>query len=260
MRWRARRIEAKDAYLFLHGSTIAINTLLERTGAQTALLITEGFRDIYEIGRINRPDAYNLFFSKHEPLMRRSLRFEVPERLRADGAVHKPLDEAAVRSLARGSEGAAASRPSRSCCCIPIAIRRMSMRVKEIVLRGDAGRVRLGLASNLSQEYREFERVSTVAANAYVGPARRGLSRRTRAATAATMGSAASFYVVQSTGGLFPIDACAARMRAHAGIRPRRGRHRRAGDLRSSWACAMRSPSTWAAPRRRPASSATASR
>ena len=56
----------EDATLFLHGSTIAINTLLERTGAKTALLVTEGFRDIYEIGRVNRPDAYNLFFSKHD--------------------------------------------------------------------------------------------------------------------------------------------------------------------------------------------------
>src|SRR5712692_2449646 len=56
------------AGLFLHGSTIAINTILERTGARTALIITEGFRDIYEIGRINRPDAYNLFFKKHQPL------------------------------------------------------------------------------------------------------------------------------------------------------------------------------------------------
>ena len=62
----------EDAYLFLHGSTIAINTLLERTGAQTALLITEGFRDIYEIGRVNRPDAYNLFFGKHVPLVKRA--------------------------------------------------------------------------------------------------------------------------------------------------------------------------------------------
>ena len=53
-----------DAEIFLHGSTIAINSLLERKGAKTALLITEGFRDIYEIGRINRPDAYNLFFKK----------------------------------------------------------------------------------------------------------------------------------------------------------------------------------------------------
>ena len=67
----------KSAGLFLHGSTIAINTILERKGANTALLITEGFRDIYEIGRINRPDAYNLFFRKHEPLVERALRFEV---------------------------------------------------------------------------------------------------------------------------------------------------------------------------------------
>src|SRR6476661_2930487 len=94
-------VNSADAYLFLHGSTIAINTLLERNGAKTALLITEGFRDIYEIGRVNRPDAYNLFFSKHEPLIRRSLRFEVPERLRADGEVHKPLDDQAVRTLVR---------------------------------------------------------------------------------------------------------------------------------------------------------------
>src|SRR5579883_3307981 len=90
----------RSAGLFLHGSTIAINTLLERTGARTALLITEGFRDIYEIGRVNRPDAYNLFFSKHEPLTPRSLRFEVPERLRADGSVHRPLDEQRVREIA----------------------------------------------------------------------------------------------------------------------------------------------------------------
>ncbi len=73
------------AGLFLHGSTIAINTILERTGAKTALVITEGFRDIYEIGRINRPDAYNLFFKKHVPLVERALRFEANERVLADG-------------------------------------------------------------------------------------------------------------------------------------------------------------------------------
>ena len=62
-----------DADLFLHGSTIAINTMLERTGARTALVVTEGFKDIYEIGRVNRPDAYNLYFRKHEPLVERAL-------------------------------------------------------------------------------------------------------------------------------------------------------------------------------------------
>src|SRR6476660_4923221 len=93
-------VKSADAYLFLHGSTIVINTLLERNGAKTALLITEGFRDIYEIGRVNRPDAYNLFFSKHAPLVKRSSRFEIRERLIADGTVHTKLGEDAVRGLA----------------------------------------------------------------------------------------------------------------------------------------------------------------
>src|SRR5215472_124134 len=89
----------KSAGLFLHGSTIAINTILQRTGAKTALLITEGFRDIYEIGRINRPDAYNLFFRKHEPLVERALRFEVKERVLAGGEIETPLDEQEIEQL-----------------------------------------------------------------------------------------------------------------------------------------------------------------
>src|ERR1700681_4966416 len=79
----------RSAGLFLHGSTIAINTMLERTGAKTALLIPEGFRDIYEIGRINRPDSYNLFFTKHRPLVPREHRYEVHERMLASGDVLK---------------------------------------------------------------------------------------------------------------------------------------------------------------------------
>src|SRR6266700_618542 len=89
----------KSAGLFLHGSTIAINTILERTGAKTALLVTEGFRDIYEIGRINRPDAYNLFFRKHRPLVERALRFEVKERVLADGEIDTPLDEEEIAAF-----------------------------------------------------------------------------------------------------------------------------------------------------------------
>ncbi len=105
---RRRAATTRSAGLFLHGSTIAINTILERTGAKTALLITEGFRDIYEIGRINRPDAYNLFFQKHEPLVERALRFEVKERVLADGEVETPLDEAEIAAF-----GAHAGRARR---------------------------------------------------------------------------------------------------------------------------------------------------
>ena len=199
---KGARIEAKDAYLFLHGSTIAINTLLERTGAETALLITEGFRDIYEIGRVNRPDAYNLFFSKHEPLIRRSLRFEVPERLRADGEVHKALDEAAVRSLVRGLKG----RGVESVAILLLHSYRNpahEMRVKEIVLEEMPGAF-VSASNELSQEYREFERVSTVAANAYVGP-RVAAYLGELESHLQDAGFRGSFYAVQSTGGLFPI-------------------------------------------------------
>src|SRR4029077_13357983 len=89
----------RSAGLFLHGSTVAIHAILERTGAKTALLITEGFRDVYEIGRINRPDAYNLFFQKHVPLVERALRFEVKERVLADGEIERPLDKDEIAAL-----------------------------------------------------------------------------------------------------------------------------------------------------------------
>ena len=58
--------------LIIHGSTIVINAILERKGAKTALITTRGFRDVYEIGRINRPESFNLFFRKHRPLIPRA--------------------------------------------------------------------------------------------------------------------------------------------------------------------------------------------
>src|ERR1051326_4855703 len=85
----------------LHGSTIAINTVLERKGARTALITTRGFRDTYAIGRGNRVEAFNLFFHRPKPLIPRELTFEVTERINANGVVLKPLDEAEVQALAK---------------------------------------------------------------------------------------------------------------------------------------------------------------
>ena len=85
----------------LHGSTIAINTVLEKSGAKTALITTAGFRDVYAIGRGNRPDAFNLFFHRPRPLVPRELTFEVAERMNAAGEVLVPLDPAAVEALGR---------------------------------------------------------------------------------------------------------------------------------------------------------------
>src|SRR6476661_2722528 len=193
----------RSAGLFLHGSTIAINTLLERTGAKTALLITEGFRDIYEIGRVNRPDAYNLFFSKHAPLVKRSSRFEVSERLLADGTVHKKLDEDAVRALAKSLKG----RGIESVAILLLHSYRNpvhEIRVKELV-KQELPDAFVSASHELSQEYREFERASTVVANAYVGPrVAEYLAQLERHLK--QQGFGGDFFVVQSTGGLFPID------------------------------------------------------
>jgi N-methylhydantoinase A len=187
--------------LFLHGSTIAINTLIERSGARTALVITRGFRDIYEIGRVNRPDAYNLFFGKHVPLIERANRFEVDERLNADGSVHEALDEGQVVALA----GKLQALGIESVAILLLHSYRNpahEMRVKELLSERLPG-VFITASYELSREYREFERVSTVAANAYIGPRVRGYIEEIEQHIERERFNG-SFLIVQSTGGLFP--------------------------------------------------------
>jgi N-methylhydantoinase A len=190
----------RSAALFLHGSTIAINTMLERTGARTALLITEGFRDIYEIGRINRPDAYNLFFQKHVPLIERALRFEVNERMLADGEIDKPLDEVEIEDFGEQLKGLgveAAAILFLNC----YANADHERRAKAILEKNNPA-LFVSASHELSQEYREFERCATVAANAYIGPkVRRYIGEIDTYMRKA--GFAGSFLVVQSTGGLY---------------------------------------------------------
>src|SRR5215218_11398870 len=80
----------------IHGSTIAINTLIERKGAKTGLVVTRGTRDVYIIGRGNRPESYILFFHRHRPLVSRQLTREVDERVLSSGDVEEPLQKASV--------------------------------------------------------------------------------------------------------------------------------------------------------------------
>jgi N-methylhydantoinase A len=192
-----------EADLFLHGSTVAINTMLERTGAKTALITTRGFRDVYEIGRINRPDAYNLFFQKHAPLVLRERCYEVTERLYADGRVCKPLDEAEVHALADIFEREkieAVAILFLHCYRNPTH----ELRAKDI-LQQRLPSVFVSVSHQLSQEYREFERCSTVVANAFVGPrVQRYLSEIDDRITGA--GFKGTFLLVQSTGGLYELD------------------------------------------------------
>lgn len=159
---------ARDAELIIHGSTVAINAILERSGARTALVTTKGFRDVYEIGRVNRPDAFNLFFRKHVPLVPRELRFEVDERVLHDGTVWRPLDEDDARRVARE----VAERGVEAVAVLFLHSYENvehERRMAELLRERDPS-LFVTASHHVSREQREYERTSTTAANAYVGP------------------------------------------------------------------------------------------
>ena len=151
----------------VHGSTVATNTLLTRTGAKTALITTKGFRDTLVIGRQARPHLYALHPTRPDPLIPDAMRFEVDERVSADGRILTPLDEAAVQVLLdrvkrRGAEAVAV--------CTLFSF--LNPEHERRIARAAEAR---GLVTSVSHvvlpEHREYERMSTTVANAYVAPA-----------------------------------------------------------------------------------------
>ena len=160
----------------LHGSTIAINTVLERKGARTALITTRGFRDVYSIGRSNRIEAFNLFFHRPKPLIPRDLTFELDERMTFKGDALKPLDEAQVRELVKTLAGLGVDAVA-VCLVHSYANPAHEKRVGEI-LRAEAPGLFVTLSSEILREYREYERTSTTALNAYIGPRVRDYLRK----------------------------------------------------------------------------------
>ena len=191
------------ASLLIHGTTVVVNAIIERTGAKTALVTTLGFRDVYEIGRINRPESFNLRFRKHRPLVPRENIFEIPERMLADGSVRTPLDEQAAREVAHiikeeGFEAVAVL------FLHSYRAPQHEIRMCEILRETDPN-LFVSASHELSREYREYERTSTVAANAYVGPQVNrylgDLERRVR-----SDGFAGSLMIMQSNGGLSDVE------------------------------------------------------
>ena len=160
----------------LHGSTVAINTVLERKGARTALITTKGFRDVYAIGRGNRIESFNLFFHRPKPLVERELTFEVTERVNAKGEALIPLNVGEMEGLAaalraRGVEAVAV------CLLHSYANPAHEQRIGAI-LRQAMPDAFVTLSHEILREYREYERTSTTALNAYVGPRVQGYLRR----------------------------------------------------------------------------------
>ena len=162
-------IGGKDAaVVFVHGSTVATNALLERKGATTALVTTEGVEDLLEIGRQARPRLYDLTQQLPEPLVPRHLRFGARERIGADGSVLTPLTRDQARRIAErvAASGAQAVAVSLLFSFLDPA--------HEVLLEEELSRLDptpfLSVSSRVLPQYREYERTSTVAVNAYVGP------------------------------------------------------------------------------------------
>jgi N-methylhydantoinase A len=160
--------DPRDTALFLHGSTIAINTVIERKGVKTALITTRGFRDVYEIGRSNRPDAYNLFFERPVPLVPRSLRREVTERMTARGEIHTPLNRAEAAAVVAELKNAGVQ--SIAVCLLHSYANPAHEEALGEIIASVYPEAYVTLSHRILREYREYERTSTTAVNAYVGP------------------------------------------------------------------------------------------
>ncbi|MFO1084597.1 MAG: hydantoinase/oxoprolinase family protein [Reyranellaceae bacterium] len=192
-----------DVAVLVHGTTLATNAIIERRGARTALLATEGFRDILDIANESRYDQYDLTIEKPKPLVPRALRFTVAERVDVHGKVRLALDEAGVRSLADRlrSEGIESLAVAFMHSYINPSHER---RVREI-LKAVLPDLWVTLSSEACPEVREYERTSTAVANAYVQPLMDSyLARMQAALTAEQFGG--TIYLVTSGGGLTAID------------------------------------------------------
>ena len=161
-------VSLPDFEFFIHGTTIAINTVIQRKGALTGLITTKGFRDAYEIGRSNRPDAYNLAYQRAVPLISRDLRFGVTGRLASTGKEREPLDEAEVRAAVRELK-AAGVKSIAVVFLHSYANPAHEIRAGEIIAE-EFPDCFVSLSHNILREFREYERTSTTVLNAYIAP------------------------------------------------------------------------------------------
>ena len=192
----------------IHGTTVAINTLVEQKGARIALVVTRGTRDVYIIGRGNRPEAYNIFFHRPKPLVPRHMTFEVNERMFASGEVCEKLDRGDIESLA--AKLATLDVESVAVCFLhsyanPEHERDVGERLKEKLPHAF-----VTTSHQILREYREYERISTTVVNAYIGPMVGGYIRSLGARLNGA-GFKGELSIMQSNGGVMHPDIAAER-------------------------------------------------
>ena len=196
-------MQPSDIVLLIHGTTLATNALIERKGAKTALLTTEGFRDVLALGNESRYDQYDLNIELPQPLVPRRWRLPVPERLDNTGQVLIPLDEAAVRAQVPflKSEGI----ESLAIGFLHGFVNPVHEKRAAEIIRAEWPELPISLSSEVSPEMREWERFSTTAANAYVQPLMASYLARLEKGLREG-GMAAPIFLMLSGGGLTTIE------------------------------------------------------
>ncbi len=165
---RKAALDARAASFVKHGTTLVINALLQRVGARTALLTTEGFRDVLEIGRGNRTRPFDLRFHREPPLIPRELRFEIEERIDGAGTARTPLAVGRLAQLAERLRAAGVEALAISFLNSYLEPAHEQAAARE--LRRLLPDMFVTTGTELTREWHEFERTATAAANAYVGP------------------------------------------------------------------------------------------
>lgn len=189
-----------------HGTTVATNAIIERTGVRVALITTEGFRDVLEIARFRSPRLYDVHFRRPEPLVERDARFEVRERIAADGSVVVPLDEGSVIEVARQC-----GRLDVDAVAVSLINAYVDGRHEERVaelMREHLPGVPVTVSSELVPQIQEYERTSTAVVNAYIRPV---IERYARALQGRLerLGIAVPLNIMQSNGGVLSAEIAA---------------------------------------------------
>jgi N-methylhydantoinase A len=195
-----------DISVFVHGTTLATNAIIERKGAKTALIATDGFRDVIEIADESRFDQYDITIIKPLPLVPRELRFTVPERLDVHGTVRLALDTGAVRRVAERLRAAGVQAVAVALIhayANPVHERRIGEMLAEL-----CPAISVSLSSAVCPEAREYERTSTTVANAYIRPLMAGYLLRL-ARDLAELGLQSPIHLMTSGGSLASLETAA---------------------------------------------------
>ena len=189
---------AKVGHL-VHGTTLVTNAIIERRGAKVGLLTTQGFRDVLEMGKQQRYDKHDLFLKFPEPLVPRGLRCEIDERISRDGDIVKSIDEQKLRDQV--SKLVSVGVEAIAVCFLHAYKNPMHERIARDIIKALCPDISVSISSEVQPEIREYDRISTTTANAYVQPLMERYVRHL-VEVLSEKGFLGRFHLTQSSGGL----------------------------------------------------------